>query len=145
MKLKVITLRLDPATGMFDDGELHEYLKHREALDVSEQFFVHERVPTWALLVSYREIEEPAGKARSREPRPDPAAELSAEDRPLPAPGAQRPGGVSPSPGSQSTPSNGESRRLENGPTLRSTRWVSQRCLHFIPQCPRNPEEPCGT
>ena len=83
MKLKVITLRLDPATGKFDDGELQEFLQHREALDVSEHFFVHERVSTWALLVSYRDKEDPPGKARSKEPRPDPAADLSAEDRPL--------------------------------------------------------------
>ena len=79
----MITLRLDPATGRFDDHELQEFLEHREALDVSEHFFVHERIPTWVLLVSYREIEGPAWKARSKEPRPDPAAELSAEDRPL--------------------------------------------------------------
>ena len=83
MKLKVITLRLDPATGAFDDGELQEFLQHREALDVSEHFFVHERTPTWALLVSYRENEPPAGSVRARGPKPDPAAELSAEDRPL--------------------------------------------------------------
>ena len=83
MKLKVITLQLDPATGKFDDRELQEFLEHREALDVSEHFFVHERIPTWVMLVSYREIEGPAWKARSKETRPDPAAELAAEDRPL--------------------------------------------------------------
>jgi len=83
MKLKVFTLRLDPATGVFDDGEMQEFLEHREALDVSEHFFVHERVPTWALLVSYRDLDPLPGLARKKGKQRDPAADLTAEDRPL--------------------------------------------------------------
>lgn len=83
MKLRVFTLRLDPDTGAFDDGELQSFLENREALDVSEHFFVHERVPTLALLVRYREVARPAGAPAREGPRPDPAAELSGEDRPL--------------------------------------------------------------
>ena len=83
MKLRVFTLRLDPATGVFDDGVLQAFLEHREALDVSEHFFVHERVPTLALLVRYREVARPACAPAREGPKPDPAAELSGEDRPL--------------------------------------------------------------
>jgi superfamily II DNA helicase RecQ len=83
MKIRTFTLQLDPATGRFDDRELQEFLQHRQALDVSEHFFVHERIPTWALLVSYRETEQAGTGARRKGPRPDPAADLSAEDRPL--------------------------------------------------------------
>jgi superfamily II DNA helicase RecQ len=83
MKLKVFTLRLDPASGVFDDSELQSFLEHREALDVSEHFLVHERVPTWALLVSYRDVDPLHGMTRSPKKKWDPTAALSAEDRPL--------------------------------------------------------------
>jgi hypothetical protein len=46
MKLKVVTLRFDDETGGFDDRE------PREVLGVSEHFFVHDRRPTRALLLS---------------------------------------------------------------------------------------------
>lgn len=57
MKLKVFTLRLDPARGVFDDTAVEAFLATRAVLDVDQHFFVHERIPTWCLLVRYRELE----------------------------------------------------------------------------------------
>ncbi len=60
MKLKVFTLQMDEETGRFDDAPLQSFMEderqRREVIDVSDHFFVHEKRPTWALLVSYREI-----------------------------------------------------------------------------------------
>ena len=55
MKLKVFTLRLDPATGLFDDREVVEFQTDKEVLEVSDYQFTHDRVPTWALLMRYRD------------------------------------------------------------------------------------------
>ena len=83
MKLKVFTLRLDPDAGGFDDSALTEFLADKEALTVSEHFFVHEQVPTWALLVSYREVRTPGAPRRDKAPPVDWRAELPEEARPL--------------------------------------------------------------
>ena len=83
MKLKVFTLRFDPDAGGFDDGALQDFLEGKEALAVHEHFFVHEQVPTWALLISYREVERPGEPRRSYTARKDWRAELAEEDRPL--------------------------------------------------------------
>jgi superfamily II DNA helicase RecQ len=70
MKLKVVTLRFDEESGGFDDRELLDFVgdetQPREVLDVSEHFFVHDRRPTWALLLSYRDIPRPGEKAEAR-------------------------------------------------------------------------------
>ena len=68
MKLKVFTLRFQPEEGGFDDTEVVEFLDEHVVLDVTDHFFVHEKWPTWALLVRYREAQEPkGGTARRRE------------------------------------------------------------------------------
>ena len=82
MKLKVFTLRLDPATGAFDDGALAEFLTDREALAVHEHFFIHDQLPTWALLVSYRDVPQDGEGRGSRRPRRDWWAELAEHERP---------------------------------------------------------------
>ena len=46
MKLKLFTLRYASDAGGFDDRELTTFLADKEALAVSEHFFVHEEVPT---------------------------------------------------------------------------------------------------
>jgi len=90
VKLRVFTLRLEDTTGAFDDSEVVEFLGSREALAVSERFFVHERVPTLVLVVQYRdavtvprtrrkeEAERGPGSARRA-----PALDIRAEDQPL--------------------------------------------------------------
>ncbi len=86
MKLKVFTLRINPETGVFDDSELQAFLEHHEALAVHEHFFLQEQVPTWALMVSYRDptAEQPRALPGLRgERRATAPVEVSAEDKPL--------------------------------------------------------------
>ena len=83
MKLKVFTLRLDPAAGAFDDRALTEFLESRDVLSVQEQFFVHETVPTWALLVCYRDLVRPGDKERAAESRTDWRGELAEDEQAL--------------------------------------------------------------
>lgn len=83
MKLRVFTLRLDAATGRFDDADLIAFVDSRDVLSVHEHFFVHEQTPTWALLVSYREIRRPGERDRAAESRTDWRAELADDARSL--------------------------------------------------------------
>lgn len=57
MKVRIFTLRLDPATGDFDDSQLRQFQEGRDIIEVSEYQFTHERIPTWGVLVRYRELE----------------------------------------------------------------------------------------
>jgi superfamily II DNA helicase RecQ len=84
MKLKVFTLRPDPATGAFDDSALVAFLENHEALAVHEHFYLHEQQPTWALLVSYRATPERPWSRPFKAPTPaEPSEEVSPADRPL--------------------------------------------------------------
>jgi ATP-dependent DNA helicase RecQ len=75
MKLKVFTLRLDPATGKFDDKDLGEFQLGKDIIEVSEHFLVHEKTPTLTLVLRYREL--PDGARQSPEAaRKDWRAEL---------------------------------------------------------------------
>lgn len=65
MRVSVFTMKLDQATGSFDTGGLDAFHKGREVLEVGEHFFIHEQVPTLALVIRYRDA-DPA-----RVPRPD--------------------------------------------------------------------------
>ena len=76
MKLKVFTGRMNPATGLFDEGELAAFQMGKEVLDVSEHFLVHERVPTLLLIVKYRDLPEGARAAPVDAARKDWRAEL---------------------------------------------------------------------
>ena len=76
MKLKVFTVRMNPATGLFDEGELAAFQMGKEVLDVSEHFLVHERVPTLLLIVKYRDLPEGARAAPVDVARKDWRAEL---------------------------------------------------------------------
>lgn len=82
MKVRVFTLRLDPATGRFDDRDLVEFQDGREVLEVSEYQFTHERTPTWAILVRYRDGEAP-GRRRDGDARKDWRADLDVPARGL--------------------------------------------------------------
>ena len=46
MKLKIFTLRLNPATGLFDEGELVSFQLGKDVIEISEHFLVHEKTPT---------------------------------------------------------------------------------------------------
>ena len=58
MKIGVITLPLGE-DGVFDDEPLQVLLHGRQALAVSEHFFIHEGRPTLALVVEYRDAAPP--------------------------------------------------------------------------------------
>ena len=60
MKLKIFTLRMDPATGKFDDRELVDFQAGKDVIELSEHFLVHEQTPTLALVLRYRELPEGA-------------------------------------------------------------------------------------
>ena len=81
MKLKIFHYPYDPGGAGFDDADLQEFQKDKEVLDVHDHFFVHERVPVWALLVSYREVDPPGGSGRPRGAKVDWRAELAKEER----------------------------------------------------------------
>lgn len=81
MKLKVFTLRMDPDTGTFDDAPVTAFLAEREALAVSDHFFVHEERPTWALLVSYRDGAGPPARGQRGPAPPEPDAVVPEADK----------------------------------------------------------------
>jgi len=82
MHLKAFTLRLDPATGLFDDGAMEEHLAGREVMDVYEHLFHQEGEPVWAILVTCRDAAGTA-LARGTPDREDPRKRLSRPDREL--------------------------------------------------------------
>jgi ATP-dependent DNA helicase RecQ len=71
MKLKVFTLRMDPATGVYDDRELVEFQADREVLDASEHLVVRDGIPVLLLVVRWRETD-----GRAVYPRKDWRADL---------------------------------------------------------------------
>lgn len=80
MKLKIFTLRLNPATGLFDEGELASFQLGKDVIEISEHFLVHEKTPTLLLVLRYREL--PDGDGAHRQPeaaRKDWRAELDAQ------------------------------------------------------------------
>ena len=80
MKLKVFTLRIEPASGTFDDRELVEFQTGKDVIDISEHFFVHEKTPTLVLVLQYRDAPD-AGRGRPETPRKDWRAELDADGK----------------------------------------------------------------
>ncbi len=85
MQVKVFTMRYSPEAGGFDDAEMQRFLENKRVLSVTEQFFEHEKIPTWALLVSYRDLAPPAALPRPVEARGrvDWRARVPEPDRPL--------------------------------------------------------------
>lgn len=81
MKLKIFTLRLNPTTGLFDEGELASFQLGKDVIEVSEHFLVHERTPTLLLVLRYRELPDGGGGARHspEAARKDWRAELDAQ------------------------------------------------------------------
>ena len=80
MKLKIFTLRLDPATGKFDDRELTEFQMGKDVIELSEHFLVHEKNPTLTLVLRYRELPD-AARPSAESPRKDWRAELDADGK----------------------------------------------------------------
>lgn len=78
MKLKIFTLRLDPMTGQFDDRELAEFQMGKDVIELSEHFLVHEKTPTLALVLRYRELPD-AARPSADAARKDWRAELDVD------------------------------------------------------------------
>ncbi|MBI4368903.1 MAG: HRDC domain-containing protein [Elusimicrobia bacterium] len=74
MKLKVFTLRMNPASGIFDDKELSDFQLGKDILEVSEHFLIHEKNPTLVLVLRYRET--PDDRRPPEETRKDWRTEL---------------------------------------------------------------------
>lgn len=79
MKLKVFTLHYDPEGG-FDDAPVQRFLQDKVVLEISEQFFIHEQRPVWALLVRYRDRDDSGGPERKRVRDQSFLADLSPEE-----------------------------------------------------------------
>ena len=84
MKVRALTLRLDPETGAFDDSALQAFVADRTVISVTEHFFTDGGAPVWALLLTYRD-DAPFAEARPSGRRHDsnPAADLAPEEREL--------------------------------------------------------------
>ncbi len=80
MKIKVFSLQYGTDHGGLDDREMQVFLADKDVIDVREHFFVHEDVPTWVLLVSYREVAKVGDERRSRGRRSDWRRDLSAAE-----------------------------------------------------------------
>ena len=88
MEVKLLTLRFDPRIGGFDERPLQEAVRGREVVSVREHFFVHEEVPHWAFLLTWRIPDadgEPAASERGKPRRDggDYRKLLQSEDWPL--------------------------------------------------------------
>ena len=87
MKVRVFTLRLDPTTGTFDDGELEAFCDTHRVLSLTESFFIFDGTPTLALVVRYQPTATRAVPGRAPSPRPStktaPPLELADADRGL--------------------------------------------------------------
>ncbi|MBU6430083.1 MAG: HRDC domain-containing protein [Cyanobacteria bacterium REEB65] len=85
MKVRVFTLPWKPELGGFDDGKVSEFLQVRNAIDVCEHFFVHEKMPVLVLVVTYREPDNrsvaPARHGGSQAVATELANDLAPEER----------------------------------------------------------------
>jgi ATP-dependent DNA helicase RecQ len=83
MKLKIFTLRLNPVTGLFDEGELVSFQLGKDVIEISEHFLVHEKTPTLLLVLRYRDIPDNGGGARQSQEaaRKDWRAELDTQSQ----------------------------------------------------------------
>ena len=81
MKLKIFTLRLNPTTGIFDEGELAGFQLGKDVIEISEHFLVHEKTPTLLLVLRYRDVPDNGGGVRQlpEAARKDWRAELDAQ------------------------------------------------------------------
>lgn len=81
-EVKVITLHLDPATGLFDDGPLRGFLAHREPLQAVPAFFVHDGRPTWSVFLRTRRLQgaTPLPPQPARADKGKPAVERARRD-----------------------------------------------------------------
>ncbi|MBM4397501.1 MAG: hypothetical protein FJ087_17670 [Deltaproteobacteria bacterium] len=56
-EVRVLTVQLDPRTGLFDDGPVRAYLSTREVLRSEPHFYVHEGRPCFAIYLETRPLQ----------------------------------------------------------------------------------------
>ena len=78
MKLKIFTFRYSDECSGFDDAPLQEFQSDKELVEVTDHFYVHDRLPHLTVLLSYREA---AASATRRRTKPDPRLELDERER----------------------------------------------------------------
>jgi len=85
MRVKLLTLSYAPSLQGFDDRPLAEFVRDKEVLAVREHFFTVHDLPHLACLVTYQPARAAASEPKEpgRKDRPDPLADLAAEDRAL--------------------------------------------------------------
>ncbi|MBM4397909.1 MAG: HRDC domain-containing protein [Deltaproteobacteria bacterium] len=66
-EIRVLTVPLDPRTGLFDDGPVRAYLADREVLRAEPHFFVHEGRPCWSVYLETR-LRQGADASAARPP-----------------------------------------------------------------------------
>jgi len=79
MRIKVFTLKINEASGDFDDESMQEFLADKEVVDCENHFFIHERTPYLALIISYRDVATDERKKKTmsaRSERKDPREDL---------------------------------------------------------------------
>jgi superfamily II DNA helicase RecQ len=59
MKIKVFTLAFDAERRTFDDAPVQAFLENRQALSLSEHFFLFEQTPILTLTVTFRDLPRP--------------------------------------------------------------------------------------
>jgi superfamily II DNA helicase RecQ len=90
MKVTVLTLHIDPATGAFDDQALQALCEDNEVLSVHEHLLYIEGAPALALLLTHRPMRRP-GHAAPGAQLGQPPAPVSADEAERAVPEADRP------------------------------------------------------
>ena len=85
IEIRVLTVPLDPSTGLFDDGPVRSYLVDREVLRAEPHFFTHEGRPCWSVYLETRlrqgAVEPRRSESESTVKRNDNDAERAAFQR----------------------------------------------------------------
>lgn len=88
LRVKIFTLRFNPALGEFDDTDLTRFLADKQLIEVRDHFFVHQGLPCLAVILSYNSMvevskEQIQGESSKQQERFDPKEVLSEDDWPL--------------------------------------------------------------
>jgi hypothetical protein len=87
MRVRVFTLRFDPATESFDDAPVTQFLADKEVCSIRDHFFVKDDTPYLTLVVCYRPRPVPPpppdGQSEGRQRDDSWRESLAKEDWPL--------------------------------------------------------------
>jgi len=69
MKVKIFTLKYESAIGRIDDAILTDFVKDKEVISVKDHFFIKDKCPHLAMIVTYMQnpvSEEVRGEKKTR-------------------------------------------------------------------------------